>query len=107
MLAPDGDILIKRDDLNKTTLKEGLGKDIIISGDNYVSLRTIPDITYFISEKEATLEVKAAPHLFKAQTIDTSYKKSYKVYYPKNTLTGPLNVGIKIIFSFFYDIAGM
>src|SRR3990170_304456 len=79
VLTPDGDILIKRDDLVKTALKEGLGKDVIISGDAYVSLKTIPDITYSINEKEATLEVKAAPHLFKAQTIDASYKKPYKV----------------------------
>lgn len=93
VLAPDGDILIKRDDLKKTTLKEGLGKDIIISGDAYVSLKTIPDITYSINEKEVTLEVKAAPHLFEAQTIDASYKKPYKVDYPKDT-SAFLNYGL-------------
>jgi outer membrane usher protein len=93
MLAPDGDILIKRDDLRKTSLKEGLGKDVIISGDDYVSLRTIPDMTYSINEKEATLEVKAAPHLFKAQTVDASYKKSYEVYHPKDT-SAFLNYGL-------------
>lgn len=93
VLAPDGDILIKRDDLEKTALKEGLGKDVIISGDTYVSLKTIPDFTYSINEKEVTLEVKAAPHLFKAQSIDASYKKLYEVDYPKDT-SAFLNYGL-------------
>ena len=93
VLAPDGDILIKRDDLKKTTLKEGLGKDVIISGDAYVPLKTIPDMTYSISEKEVTLEVNAASHLFKAQTIDASYKKLYEVDYPKDT-SAFLNYGL-------------
>jgi len=54
---------------------------------------TIPDLTFSINEKEVSLEVHAATHLFKAQTIDISYTKPYDVSYPRPA-SAFLNYGV-------------
>jgi outer membrane usher protein len=85
VLAPDGDVWIKRSDLGKNNLIEGLGKDVKVNGDTYVSLKSIPDLTFLINEKEVSLEIQAAPHLFKEQNVNASYTRPYDVSYPKDT----------------------
>ncbi len=85
VLAQGDEIFMSRDDLKGTKLKEGIGKDVMFNGDPYVSLKAIPDITYNINEKEASLEIKATAPLFKTQDVDTSYTKPYKVSYPRDT----------------------
>lgn len=84
ILTPDNDIWIKRDELDKIGLKEGLGRDIQFAQDTYVSLKSIPELEFQINEEEVSLEVTAAPHLFKEQSIDISYKKPYKVLFTKD-----------------------
>ncbi len=93
VLAPDGDVLIKRDDLEKNNLKNGLGKDLKLNEITYVSLKSIPDLTFLINEKEVSLEIQAAPHLFKEQNINASYTRPYVVSYPKDT-SAFLNYGL-------------
>ena len=85
VLTSDGDVLMKREDLQKNNLKPGIGKDITFNGETYVSLRSIPDLNFSINEQKASIEINAASHLFITQTVDASYAKPYKVYYPKET----------------------
>lgn len=93
ILAPEGDVWIKRDDLEKTRLKEGLGRDVIFSGETHVSLSSIPELDFFINEKDVSLELWAAPHLFKKQSIDIFYKKPYDVVYTEDN-SAFLNYGL-------------
>lgn len=84
ILAPDNDIWIKRDELDKIGLKEGLGEDIEFAQETYVSLKSIPALKFQINEEEVSLKITAPPQLFKEQDIDISYKKPYKVTYTKD-----------------------
>lgn len=75
VLTEDNDIWIRRDDLNRTDLVEGLGQDIVFDGETYVSLSSIPELVFRINQEEVSLEVTAASHLFKKQFVDASVKR--------------------------------
>jgi len=79
--APDNDIWIKRDELDKLGLKEGLGKDIQFNGETFVSLASITGLEFSINHEDVSLVITAVPQLFKAHSVDISYKKPYKVTY--------------------------
>src|SRR3989304_5330141 len=76
VLAPEGDVWIKREDLDRTRLIKGL------------------DFT--ISEEDVSVKVTAKPHLFQGQTISLSYARPYKVIHTKDN-SAFLNYGV------FYD----
>ncbi len=73
--ANDNDIWLNRDDLNKTDLKKGLGRDVHFEGELFVPLSSIPEISFQINDTTAALEVTAPPHLFRKQYIDASFKR--------------------------------
>ncbi|MBI5408429.1 MAG: fimbrial biogenesis outer membrane usher protein [Nitrospirae bacterium] len=78
-IAPDGDIWIKRSEMEKTGLKEGVGEDTELEGERYVSLKSIPGLTYRLNEEDVSIEITAEPDLFKVRDTDLAYKKSYRV----------------------------
>jgi outer membrane usher protein FimD/PapC len=84
VLTPEGNVLINRKDLDNTRLRKGLGKEVMLDGESYISLRSIEDLDFAINEEEVSLEVVAAPHLFKEQTIDISFERPYEVTYTKD-----------------------
>ena len=79
--APDNDIWIKRDELDMLGLKEGLGRDIQFNGETFVSLESITGLEFSINYEDVSLVITAVPQLFKKHSVDTSYKKPYKVTY--------------------------
>ncbi len=79
--TPDSDIWIKRDELDKLGLKEGLGKDIQFNGETFVSFGSITGLEFSINYEDVSLEIEAVPHLFKEHSVDISYKRPYKVTY--------------------------
>ena len=93
VLMPDGDILIKREDLESTRLEQGLGKDVIRDGETYVSLKSIESIDIALDEKTAILKLRAAPRLFQGQTIGIAYKRPQKVIFPVDN-SAFLNYGL-------------
>jgi len=84
ILAPDNDVWIKRSDLNAIGLSKAQGRDILFEQDIYVSLNSIPDLTFYIDEKEVALNISAVPFLFKKQLIESSYAIPYEVIYTKD-----------------------
>jgi len=80
VLAPEGDILMARNDFEQLGFKEGLGNEIQLNGTTYVSIKSISGITYWINEENVSLDITASPSLFKEHDIDSSYTKPYKVF---------------------------
>ncbi len=93
-LVRDGDdIWIKKEDIEKTDLREGLGKEVEFEGERYISLKSIPGISFTVDESEAALKTSAAPHLFKSQSISLTYERPYSVIYPRDK-SAFLNYGV-------------
>lgn len=79
VLSEDNAIWIRRDDLKKAGLVDGLGTDIELDGETYVPLNSIPDLGFRINQEEASLEVTAASQLFIKQFVDASFKRPYNL----------------------------
>jgi outer membrane usher protein len=92
-LLPDGDVWMRREDLDGTRLKKGLGRDVLYAGENYVSLASIDGLEFGVNEEEVSLEIQADPKLFEAQSIDIAYTKSYEVTYTRDN-SAFLNYGV-------------
>jgi hypothetical protein len=95
VLAEDNAVWIKRDDLKKAGLVDGLGSDIEFDGETYVSLSSIPDLGFRINQEEATLEVTASSHLFIKQFVDASVKRPYHLE-TAGDISGFLNIMVII-----------
>jgi outer membrane usher protein FimD/PapC len=85
VLAPDNDIWVKKSDFDSLGLTGEPGTGLSFDGDLYVSLRSIPELTFSIDEKEVALNITADPSLFKKQRIDISYAIPYEVIYTKGS----------------------
>src|SRR3990172_2958518 len=72
VLAPEGDLWIKREDMDRTRLIKGLGSDFFFNGESFVSLKSIEGVDFTISEEDVSVTVPAQPHLFQGQTISLS-----------------------------------
>jgi outer membrane usher protein len=83
-LTPEGDILIKEEDLSKTRLKENIGKEIQVEGESYISLKSIPGAAFAIKEEAASLEIYVPPEDFKEQRLDIKYPRPYESMYTNN-----------------------
>jgi hypothetical protein len=93
VLTPDGDVWIRREDLDGTRLKKGLGHEITFEKETYVSLRTIEGLEFAINERDVSLEIHAHPDLFIEQALDYSYKKPYEIFYTMDN-SAFLNYGL-------------
>ncbi|MEW6601916.1 MAG: fimbria/pilus outer membrane usher protein [Nitrospirota bacterium] len=79
VLSDDNDIWIKKDDLGRTELLEGLGSDTFFDGEIYVPLSSISGLLFRIYQDEAALDITAPPHLFKKQYVDASVDRSHEL----------------------------
>jgi len=89
------DVWIRKEEIDKTRLKEGIGGEVECEGDTCISLLSIEGLRFTLNEKEAVLEIYAPPELFRSQRVDISYSKPYNVVYTKDD-SGFFN------YSFFY-----
>src|SRR3990172_1421175 len=96
VLAPQGDVWIKREDMDRTRLQGGLGREVTFDGEIYVSLKSIDGLDFKVSEEEASVRAMAEPRLFTGQAVSALYKRPYKVAYTKDN-SAFLNYG------FFFD----
>ena len=90
LLSPDRDVLMKRDDLARTGLKEGIGSDIRVDQESFVSLSSISDLDFTINERDVALEITVSPDLLREQSIEGTYRKSPRNAY-RGTASGFLN----------------
>lgn len=81
----DGDILIRIDDLKAIGFREPAGHTIEISGEIYMSLRSMKGVEFMLNEKTLSLAITASPALLPKKTIDLMPQRQPKVYYPKDT----------------------
>jgi outer membrane usher protein len=96
VIAPDNDVWIKRQEFEKLGLKTGLGGDVQFADETYVSLRSISGLEFNVNEEQVSLDITAAPTLFKEQGFDIFYKKPYNARFLKDP-SGFLN------YSLYYD----
>lgn len=80
-------MLIRIDDLKAIGFREPAGHTIEISGEIYISLRSIEGVEFAFNEKTLSLEITALPALLQKKTIDFMPQRQPKVYYPKDAAT--------------------
>lgn len=83
-ITDDGDMLIRIDDLKAIGFREPAGHTIEISGEMYMSLRSIEGVEFALNEKTLSLEITALPVLLPKKTMDFMPQRQPKVYYPKD-----------------------
>ena len=81
----DGDFLMRRQELMGYGLSLPDAQERTIDGEPFLSLRSLPGISYAFREEKMTLELTAAPSLFPRQVIDFMPRRQANVYYPKDT----------------------
>lgn len=81
----DGDFLILPEDLRQMGITAAPAEAVAFDGGNYVSLRSVQDVTFRFDESTLTLELTAAPELLGKNTVDLRYRRSENVYYPRET----------------------
>lgn len=81
----DGDLLVTVEDLRAIGFREPAGDTMEISGEAYMSLRSMKGVEFVINEKTLSLEITALPALLPRKTIDFTPQRRQKVYYPRDT----------------------
>lgn len=81
----DGDILVRIDDLKAMGFREPTGHIVEISGEIYMSLRSMKDVDFKFNEKTLSLQITVSPALLPKKVIDFAPGRQPKVYYPKDT----------------------
>lgn len=70
--APDGDFLVRAEDLRAMGFKEPLpGTATLLDGEPHVSLRSIPGVSYTFQERGLALALTVDPQLLPARTFRT------------------------------------
>ncbi|MCM2312446.1 MAG: fimbria/pilus outer membrane usher protein [Steroidobacteraceae bacterium] len=67
--TPDGDFLVKIQDLRAIGFREPTGSHVSIEGDSYLSLRALRGVKYEFDETRLALSVTAEAHLLARQTL--------------------------------------
>jgi outer membrane usher protein len=94
ILTPAHDVLMSREDFLALGLPGATGKEVVVSGETYISLSSVPGLTFSIDEKTASMMLLADPDLFRKKTVNMSYEKPYKVTYTRDT-SAFLNYGVQ------------
>jgi outer membrane usher protein len=94
ILTPAHDVLMSRKDFLGLGLPGATGKTVTVSGETYISLSSVPGLTFSIDEKTASLALRADPALFRKEAVDMSYEKPYTVTYTRDT-SAFLNYGVQ------------
>jgi outer membrane usher protein FimD/PapC len=82
--TPDRDFLVKIQDLKAMGLREPPGKVVMVDGEPYISLRSMPGVTFRFNEKQLTLDITAPPQLFTAQSFTVEEQRRRAVIVPDN-----------------------
>jgi outer membrane usher protein FimD/PapC len=81
----DGDFLIKADDLKSMGFRDPTGLSTMISGESYLSLRSMTGVVHSYNPRTLSLELSAPPHLLGKRTIDFAYQQQDTFYYPEES----------------------
>lgn len=84
LLAQDGDVLIRREDLSIAKFRPGIGTETSVHGVAHVSLRSIAGLAYGIEPASASLKIQADPKLFETQSLDATFRQTRAVVYPQD-----------------------
>jgi len=81
-ITADGDVLISSGTITKYGLNVK-GREIIVDGDNYISLRSLgPTVKFEFSEKDIALHITADPDALDVLTINLGASEAKDIYYP-------------------------
>lgn len=80
----DGDFLIKVEDLGIMGFRGPKGDITEISGEPYISLRSVEGVGVSFNEEEGSLEITASPDLLPRVSIDFTPRRPSRVYYPRD-----------------------
>lgn len=92
-VAPDGDFLVREEDLRSMGIRDLSGKREILEGEPYLSLQSMEGIRFTFDEKNISIEMTAPPPVLPKKTIDLLPPRHAKVYYPKDA-GGFFNYGV-------------
>ncbi len=76
LLSSEKKLWLRRADLTEMGLIDNLGEEIQFNREVYTLIGSVPDLEYIINEDKVSLEITAAPHLFRKQYIDARYRES-------------------------------
>ncbi len=83
LIAPDGDVLVRSQDLPELGLTGLPGERNRIDGADYVSLRSLADFAYALDMERLVLAIRADPrHLAGRQVVDLGPRRSADVLRP-------------------------
>lgn len=83
LIAPDGDVLVREEDLPELGLTGLPGERNRIDGADYVSLRSLADFAYALDMERLVLAIRADPrHLAGRQVVDLGPRRSADVLRP-------------------------
>jgi len=84
VVMSDGDFLVRLEDIKSIGIAEPEGRIIEISGEEYISLESMKDVTFFFDEKNLSLQIALPPGLLPKKAIDLLPERRSKVYYPSD-----------------------
>ncbi len=84
-LTQDGDILMRIFDIQEIGIENPVGIVTDISGEPYISLRSMQGAQFAFSEKRLAVEIDVDPALLPRRVIDFMPGRQPKVYYPRDT----------------------
>lgn len=98
----DQDILVRPQDMQAMGFRVPVGKAVSISGDTYLSLRSIRGLSFVFHEQTVSLEIDSPPELLAKQALDFASPQRLPVFQPRET-SAFLNYRVDYLGS---DIAG-
>ncbi len=102
----DGDFLMRGQELKAFGISLPDAPVRTIGGEPFLSLRSLPGISYAFREETMTIELSAAPSLFPKQVIDFMPQRRANVYYPKDT-GGFFNYGVSYSAGSSFEFQGL
>lgn len=82
VVLSDGDFLVRLEDIKSIGISEPKGEIIEISGEEYISMKSMERLTFFFDEKTLSLQITSPPDLLPRKALDLLPERRLKVYYP-------------------------
>jgi len=79
-----GDFLLRLSDLKTIGFSDAPGPPLLLNGESYVSLRSIPGVTFAFQESELALNITAPAKLLTRQSIGSEAGRSTRAFIPTN-----------------------
>lgn len=83
--TPDGDFLVKIEDLKTIGFREPTGPIVVLDGDPHLSLRSMPGVQFEFQPKGLTLNIMANPHLLPERAITLRGERRLKGAVPRES----------------------